>query len=62
MPQVSILVLLAYPDEDFLNVFKDKRKSNMTYIGGEAAINKVLERLKKLDPKLYEEQYGRKRD
>lgn len=58
--QVSVLLLMAYSDELFLELFRSKKESYYTFIGGEAAINIVLERLKKLDPKLYEQLYGKK--
>lgn len=51
-------ILMAYPDEYFLAIFKSKEKSNTVYIGGADAIHAIHKRLYDLDKDLYLESYG----
>lgn len=51
-------LLIAYPDDIFLSVFKSKKDDGIVYIGGSEVMHQIHKRLYELDQKLYIELYG----
>lgn len=51
-------LLIAYPDDMFLSVFKSKKDDGIVYIGGAEVMHQIHKRLYELDQKLYIELYG----
>jgi len=51
-------ILIAYPDDVFLSIFKSKNKDNIVYLGGSEVFHHIHKRLYELDKKLYIELFG----
>jgi len=55
---LSAWMLMAYPDDMFLSVFKSKVNDGIVYLGGSEVMHQIHKRLYDLDKDLYLELYG----